>query len=139
VKLRRASLFLVGIIAVQFGFAAMDEAQHWLYFPDGDIPTWQQLLGHCYWVAVVGLLYLWCREDAKDRVVTPPFAISILVPVLFPIGVPYYYWPTYPSRSAFLHVGLAVLFLAACAAAFWLGRRLVFDYYAIWTNHPHTR
>ena len=138
--MRRASFFLVGIIAAQFGFAAFGEMQYWKYFPDdGDNPNWLEWINHSDWIVVLGLLYFWCRGDAKDRRVTIPVAISILVPLLFPVGVPYYYFRTYPARSALLHIGFAILFLTACVGAFWLGHRLAFDYYAIWTNHPRTK
>jgi hypothetical protein len=136
--MRRASFILVGIVALQFCIAALAERQFWRYFPDGDIPKWVELLGPCNWVAIVGLLYLWCRADAKDRRVTIPVATSILVPLLFPIGVPYYYLRTYPARTAFQHIGMAVVFIACCIGVAWLGQKLVFDYIFIWTNHRRT-
>jgi hypothetical protein len=139
--MRRANLFLAGIIAQQFGFAALAEAQFWHYFPDGDIPEWVQVISkwYWYWVVLVALLYFWCKADAKDRQVVIPVTTSVLVPLLFPIGIPYYFLRTYSTRPAILHIGWAVIFVASCVAAFWLGHMLTFDYYAIWTNHPRTK
>jgi hypothetical protein len=134
--MRRSSFFLAGIMMCQFGFAALGEVRYWLWFPEGDIPKWYQVAMKCYWLSVVGLLYFWCRADAKGRQLAITVTTSILVPLLFPIGVPFYYLRTYPTRSALIHIGLAVIFVALCVAAFWLGRTLMFDYYAIWTNHP---
>jgi hypothetical protein len=137
--MRRANFFLAGIVALQFGFAAEAEYEFWHYVPDGDVPEWLRFLGYCYCPAVVGLLYLWCRADAQGRRVRISVITSVLVPLLFPVSIPYYYLRTYPARSAFLHIGLAGAFIALCVAAFWLGHTLAFDYYAIWTNHPRTR
>jgi hypothetical protein len=79
--MRCASYFLVGIIALQVGFAAFGEMQYWKYFPDeGDNPNWLEWINRSYWIVVVGLLYFWCRADAKNRGVTIHVAISILVP-----------------------------------------------------------
>jgi hypothetical protein len=136
--MRRASFFLVGIVASQFGIAALARRQYWRYFPEGDAPKWVEFLGPCHWVAVVGLLYLWCKADAKDRRVRIPVATSILVPLFFPIGVPYYYLRTYPTRTAFQHIGMAVVFTACCIGAILLGQKLVEDYIFIWTNHQRT-
>ena len=114
--------------------------QYWKYFPDeGDNPNWLEWINHSYWIVVVGLLYFWCRADAEDRGVKIPVAISILEPLLFPVGVPSYYFRTYPARSAFLHIGMAGIFIALCVAAIWLGHTLAYDYYAIWTNHPRMK
>ena len=116
--MRRASFYLTGIIALQVVFAAEIEVRFWLYFPDVDVPGWDVPFGYCYWPAVVGLLYLWCRADAKDRRVALPLSTFVWVPLLFPLGVPYYYFRTYPARSAILHIGLSGIFIAICVTAF---------------------
>ena len=137
--MRRASYFLAGIILLQVVVAAEAERRLWLYFPDGDVPGWLVLLGYCYWPAVVGLLYLWCRADAKDRRVAMPPSTFVWVPLLFPVGIPYYYFRTYPARSATFHIGLAGIFTALCATALWLGHALAHEYYATWRNLPRAK
>ena len=137
--MRSASLFLAGIIAWQFGFAALSEAQHWLYFPDASIPLGLQIISKCYWLGIVGFIYCWCRADAKSRHLVIPVATSLFVPLLFPLGVPYYYLHTYPTRRAFAHIGMFLIFVASCVVVLWAGHMVAFDYYAIWTNHPASR
>jgi hypothetical protein len=86
----------------------------------------------------VAWLYVWLKSDAGDRRIPLSLGTSMLVPLLFPIGIPYYYFRTYTTRTAILRIGLATLFAAACIAAVWLGSTLAFNYYAIWTNQPGT-
>lgn len=129
--MRHAHLYLAAILLLHAGVAALDEAYFWLYIPDGEglvEAAWMRSPA-IYWVPLIVLLSVWCRVDAKNRRVKPPLGAVLVVPLLFPIGVPYYYWRTYPRHAAFVHIGLFVIFAAACVAALWIGRRIAFQYF----------
>jgi len=84
--------------------------------------------GTGYWISWVIFVYLWCRADAKDRQVGLPLLASVLVPLLFPLGVPYYFLRTYPRRRAWLHIGMALLFAVACVAVARITAGIAFYY-----------
>jgi hypothetical protein len=126
--LGRTGVFLGGILGLQFGVGAFAVAERWLYFPDGDVPISAGAVNVIYWIGIVGLLYGWCRADAKCRQLAIPAIEFLLVPLLFPVGIPYYYLHTYPLRAALLHIGGAAVFVLSCVAAFWLGLTLPRSY-----------
>ena len=135
----RAHIWLVAILAQFCGFGALGQASWWMYLDGPKAPAWLPLATTsvpAFSMCLVGFLYLWCRADAKGRRISLAPGISILVPLLFPIGIPYYYLRTYPTRSAIFHICLAAIFAVACFAAGRLGAELVFRYFAVWTNHP---
>ena len=136
--LRWTGFYLGALIALQFGVGAFVEAEQWLYFPDDDVSISAYALSGCYWITIMGLLYGWCRADAKYRHLAIPAVEFVLVALLFPIGVPYYYLNTYPRGAALLHIAGAAAFVLSCVAAFWLGHVLVMEYFAVWTNQSST-
>lgn len=122
--IRRAHIYLASILVLHIGYIVLYAVQFWSNFPDRDM---DKVLGPAaYWAPLLILLYLWCKADAKDRHVDLPFFQALLVPLLFPIGVPYYFLRTYPRRRALLHIGVAVIFAAACLAAAKLSYMLAF-------------
>lgn len=137
--MKRSHIFLVGILFLFFGVGVLGVMEFWHYL---DLPpsTWYQVIANpvVFWMCLMGLLYSWIKADANDRSIPLSLGTSILVPLLFPIGIPYYYLRTYATRSALLHIGLAVLFVGACIATARLGAELTFEYYAVWTN-PRTQ
>ena len=124
--IRHQHVYLAAILLLQIGYAIFYQVQFWNTFPDGDMN--QVPDGTGYWIAWVIFLYLWCRADAKDRQVGLPLLASVLVPLFFPLGVPYYFLRTYPRRSAWLHIGLALLFAVACVAVGRITARIAFYY-----------
>src|SRR3954452_7262236 len=98
--IRHQHVYLAAILLLQIGYAIFCQVQFWNTFPDGDMN--QVPDGTGYWIAWVIFLYLWCRADAKVRQVGLPLVASVLVPLFFPLGVPYYFLRTYPRRSAWL-------------------------------------
>lgn len=129
--MRRAHIVLAAILLLHFVVAALSEAFFWLYVPDGPglgDALWMRS-PRIYWPSLMFLLLVWCVTDAKDRSVELPLGAAIALPFLFPIGVPYYYWKTYPRRAAIEHIGLFAVFVAACIAASWLGGKLSHYYY----------
>ncbi len=122
--MKRAHIYLASILLLHVGYITLYEVQFWNNFPDGD---WDKVPGPAtYWLPLLMLLHLWCKADAKDRHVDLQFFPSVLVALLFPIGVPYYFLRTYPRRLALLHIGLAVMFAAACLAVAKVTYMLVF-------------
>ena len=127
-----ARAYLVLIVVLCFGWGARKHAEMWLIWPDGDF---RMEAGLAYFFGPLALLlFLWCRADAKARRVKLSFAESIMIPLLFPIGVPYYFFRSHDVRPAFVHVALAVAFAGVCIGAMWLGARTMFQYYAVWAN-----
>ncbi len=130
--MRRSRAFLALIVVLHVSWAARKQAETWLYWPDGDMS--KLLSSGFYCVPLLILLYMWVKADSEERSVHLPIWASFLVPATFPVGIPYYYFKTYPLRPALVHVGLAALFGVTCVAALWFGDRLAFNYYAVWTN-----
>ena len=124
--MRRAHIYLASILLLHSGYIVLYEVQFWNNFPDGDMG---KVPGPAtYWIPLLILLYLWCKADAKDRHVDLPFFPSVLVPLLFPIGVPYYFLRTYARRRVLFHIGLAVIFAVACLAVAKVTYMLAFCY-----------
>jgi hypothetical protein len=122
--IRRAHIYLASILVLHIGYIVLYAVQFWSNLPDEDM---DKVPGPVtYWAPLLILLYLWCKADAKDRHVDLPFFHALLVSLLFPIGVPYYFLRTYSRRRALLHIGLAVIFAGACLAAAKLSYMLTF-------------
>ena len=58
-----------------------------------------------------GLLFAWCKADARARGISLPGGSAILVGLVSPIGVPLYYFRTLPWRLAAVATGKAILYL----------------------------
>jgi hypothetical protein len=123
--MRHAHVYLLAIVLHHVGATARHEAYFWLDAPDG--AAWL-ISPATYWIPLIALLFVWCVVDAKNRHIKLPFWVPLVVSLIFPIGVPYYYWRTYPRRAAFVQMGLFAIFMAVCVAALWVGKKLV-DYY----------
>ena len=92
----RARIFLVGILALFFCVGVLGVTEFWLYLDEPLPPLWFRLVTSplVFWTCLVVLLYFWCKADATDRRLALPLSTSMLVPLLFPIGIPYYYLRT---------------------------------------------
>jgi hypothetical protein len=132
--MRRAPIYLGAILFLHLVGAILYEAYFWNYVPDGGPGGEWMISPATYWVPLLTLLILWLRTDAKERNAGIPGWALLVAPVLFPIGIPYYFFSTNPMRTAVLRLGLALLFVGACFGALWMGNRLAFNYYAVWTN-----
>ena len=129
--MRRAHIYLLAILLLHAGVAAVDEAYWWLYAPDGEgiaEAAWM-ISPVIYWVPLVVLLFVWCIVDARNRHVKRPLGAAILVALVFPVGVPYYYWRTYARRAAVVHIGLFVIFAVACFATLRFARMIAGFYF----------
>ena len=132
--MKHAHIYLVAILLLHAGGAALWQVWFWNYVPDGGPEGDWMLSPAIYWIPLFSLLYVWCRVDAETRNVQFPFSASILVSLFFPIGVPFYFFKTYSRRDALIHTGLFLIFVVACFAAGWLGGKVTHQYYAVWTN-----
>lgn len=129
--MKHSDVYLVAIALLHACVTALDESYFWLHAPDGaglETAGWMRS-PFLYWVPLVVLLCVWCLVNARSRAVRMPFWKALLVALLFPIGVPYYYWTTYPRASAIAHLGLFASFLGICFAALWGGRKLAHYYF----------
>jgi hypothetical protein len=139
--MRRSHIFLVMILALHFAMGAGWEYRFWNYYPDGYPPRLLDwfLTPYVYWSIVAISLYFWSRTDAKLRGISLPAVATFIVPLLFPIGVPYYFLRTYQVRPAVVRIGLSAAFVGACIATQIASGGLVWNYYAVWTNYriPH--
>jgi hypothetical protein len=132
--MRIAHLYLGAVLLLHIVVAILYEAHFWNYTPDGGPEGDWMTSPAIYWSPLLVLIFLWIRADAKDRhVVLSPW-LSFAIPLLFPLGVPFYYFRTNQPLRAFQRSAMFLLFVAACLAALRLGNLLAFNYYAIWTN-----
>ena len=128
--MKRTHLLLLAIVALNVGYAILGQVWVWFYMPDGNTPVAMRLAIPAYWAALLGILLFWCRADATDRRLGIPIGQLIIMSLLFPIGVPHYFFRTYPLPRALAHTGLAIAFVAFCVGATWLAARLSYRYFA---------
>jgi hypothetical protein len=128
--MKTAHFYLIAILFHHLAGSMLYTAYLWCCVPGGE---WMRS-SVIYWVPLIVLLYFWLRADAKDRSIEISTWVSVLVPPLFPVGVPFYFWRTNQSRVAAMRTGLALLFVGACIAAVFLGTWLTNQYYGVWTN-----
>jgi hypothetical protein len=58
------------------------------------------------------LLFIWCKAHASARGIDPPAAAALLVGLIAPIGVPYYFFRSMPwSAASWATVKAIVYFL----------------------------
>ncbi len=130
--MRRAHIYLVSIASLHILYGTL-QALQWYYRLgyEGDLVVLpvRDAITIAFLVALTMLLYLWCRADAKDRHIELPFGALFFVPVLFPIGVPYYFLRTYSLGRAFAHIGLAAVFVTVCIAVPRLIANLIIRYF----------
>jgi len=132
--MKHAHIYLAAIVLLHAVCGALAEAWFWSYVPDGGPEGLWMVNPLIYWTPLFLLLWAWCRADTRARHARFSPGASMLVSILFPIGVPYYFFKTYARREALLHAGLFLVFVGACLGTFWLSRKLTFQYYAVWTN-----
>ena len=132
--MKHGHLYLCAIILLHAICTALSQAWFWNYAPDGGPGGDWMISPAIYWIPLFCLIFIWCRVDSNQRKVRLPFGGSMLVTLLFPIGVPYYFFRTYSRRLALIRTGQFFVFVAACVAALWLGNELTHRYYAVWTN-----
>ena len=133
--MKRGHTYLAAIVVLTIGYVVLHQVRFWQAFPDRSferIPA-----PALYWIPLLILLYLWCRSDAKERRIDLPIATSILVPLFFPIGIPYYFFHTYDTRRALLRIASAAIFSIGCIIAAMLASRLTENY--MLTGHLTTR
>jgi hypothetical protein len=74
------------------------------------------------------LLFAWCKADAAHRGVKEPTGAALLVGLLAPVGVPYYYLRILSPGDALLRIagaaGVFVLMAVVTAAVFALACRV---------------
>jgi hypothetical protein len=70
-------------------------------------------------IAFAVLLFAWCKADAASRSIRPPRGAPILVALVAPIGVPYYFFRTRPGRTALRDIGKAVIFFGILCALYY--------------------
>jgi hypothetical protein len=132
--MKPAHFYLAAILLLHLSVGILGEAHFWKYMPDGGPGGDWMISPAIYWVPLLILIYLWLRADARYRQAVLPPWLSIAAPIVFPIGVPFYYFRTNRVYTAFFRIGLLLLFAGACFATLWLGTKLAFNYYAVWTN-----
>jgi hypothetical protein len=130
--MKRAHLWLIAILMLHAFIGILSDAYWWRCFPEGGPQCWWLGSPFIYWVPLLILLYLWLRADIAERQAELPYLSVVLLPLVFPVGVPYYYWRTLPLRAAILNIGLALVYAGVCIAALWLGRMLGFEYNTVW-------
>ena len=65
-------------------------------------------------VVLAFLLFAWCKEHATARGIKPPTGAAVLCALIAPIGLPYYFFRSYPWRRALRSLGKALLILLLC-------------------------
>jgi hypothetical protein len=71
-------------------------------------------------LAMTLLLFAWCKAHARTHATRPPVGSPLLVALLSPIGLPYYFFRGYGFRKGLALLGLAVLCFLAFATAYFL-------------------
>ncbi|MEO8384957.1 MAG: hypothetical protein ABI583_06940 [Betaproteobacteria bacterium] len=72
-------------------------------------------------VAIIVLLFLWCKTDSSERGIVPPSGAPILCAFISPVGVPYYLFRSRPWRQASVGVVLALVLSAMMTAQYLAG------------------
>ena len=73
-------------------------------------------LGHALVLAV--LLFAWCKAHASTQGISPSFGAPILVALLAPVGLVYYFFRAFPWRSALASMGKSLLVFLVCGALY---------------------
>ena len=79
-------------------------------------------------LALAVLLFAWCKAHASVQGIAPPVGAPLLVALLAPIGLIYYFFRAFPWRSASAGLGKSLLVFLVCGALYagglFLGSRL---------------
>src|SRR5688572_6703991 len=124
--MKRRHIYLAAIVALTVGYVVLHQVRFWQAFPDGDFDRIPDRA--LYWIPIVILLHFWCKSDAKDRQLDLPILTSLLVPLFFPVGIPYYFFRIQGARGAFRRIASAAVFLVGCVIAGGLAARLTNNY-----------
>jgi hypothetical protein len=73
-------------------------------------------VGVAHSLVLAVLLFAWCREDAASRGVNVPNGAPLLVAIISPVGIPYYFFRALPWRKAIRACLLALGFVAVAVA-----------------------
>ena len=60
------------------------------------------------------LLFAWCKSHAATLGVVPPMGAPLLVGLIAPVGIPYYFFLAFSWRRALLAMGKTLLFAVFC-------------------------
>ena len=113
--MNRRHTYLAAILALTIGYTVLHQVRFLQALSNGDfdrIPV-----RALYWVPLVILLYFWCKSDAKDRQLDLPILTSLLVPLFFPVGIPYYFLRIHDTRAALRRIAFAAFFVVGCVIA----------------------
>ena len=67
-----------------------------------------QLVAMVMWFSLAMLLFMWCKADISERNIEGPAGATVLVGLLAPVGVPYYFFRALPRRSATVATSVAI-------------------------------
>jgi hypothetical protein len=73
-------------------------------------------LGHVLVLAV--LFFGWCKAHASVHGISPPFGAPLLVALLAPAGLAYYFFRAFGWQSALAGLGKAFLVFMGCGALY---------------------
>lgn len=132
--MRITHFYLVAILLLHLIVGILGQVYFWNYVPDGGPGGDWMTSPAIYWPPLLALICLWLHADAKHRHAMLPAWLLIGAPIVFPIGIPFYYFRSSELPIAFSRLGLFLLFACSCLAALWIGSKLAFNYYAVWTN-----
>ena len=68
-----------------------------------------QAIAVVLWVPLAVLLFMWCKADMEERRIDSPPGATVLVGLLAPLGVPYYFFRALPWQKAATATILAVV------------------------------
>lgn len=73
------------------------------------------------WVPLAVLLFMWCKADTAERSIDSPPGATVLVGLLAPLGVPYYFFRALPWQKAAVATTLALLAFVGMQMTWQLG------------------
>src|SRR5690348_2679750 len=111
-RIRVTHLCLLAIVLIGFVYGVAWEVRFWNYMPDGGPGGDWMVSPLLYWPPILILIFVWLREDAKRQAVRIPTWLSLAAPMIFPIGLPYYFFRTSPVRRGFIRLAMFLLFVA---------------------------
>ena len=76
--------------------------------------------GFVHSIVIAILCFTWCKADAAARGLTS-LGGAVFAALLPPIGLPFYFFRTRPTRQAFLSCAKALLFFLLCVGLFMIG------------------
>ncbi|HEY5754841.1 MAG TPA: hypothetical protein VIU34_03410 [Steroidobacter sp.] len=74
-----------------------------------------------FWLPLAVLLFIWCKSDMAERSIDSPPGAAVLVGLLAPVGVPYYFFRALPWQKATTATALALLAFVGMQVTWQLG------------------